>query len=74
MSDTTSTSSGGVGIVSLLGLLFVGLKLGGVISWSWWYVTLPFWGPLCLVLGVIVLVFAFILLKIIFISIFKKKK
>ncbi len=30
--------------LSLLGVLFVGLKLGGVIDWSWWWVTLPFWG------------------------------
>jgi hypothetical protein len=27
-----------------LGLLFVILKLTGVIDWSWWFVTMPFWG------------------------------
>jgi len=32
-----------VGILGLLGVLFVGLKLGGVITWSWWLVTLPFY-------------------------------
>lgn len=26
-----------------LGVLFVVLKLIGVIAWSWWWVTLPFW-------------------------------
>lgn len=26
-----------------LGLLFVGLKLLGVITWSWLWVTSPFW-------------------------------
>jgi hypothetical protein len=30
-------------IFILLGALFVSLKLGGVIAWSWWLVTLPFW-------------------------------
>ena len=30
----------------LLGLLFVGLKLTNFIGWSWWWVTLPFWGAL----------------------------
>ena len=25
-------------------LLFLGLKLGGVITWSWWWVTAPLWG------------------------------
>ena len=43
MSETTTTQTGGVGVLGLLGVLFVGLKLGGVIDWSWWYVTMPFW-------------------------------
>ncbi len=28
----------------LLFLLFLGLKLCGVITWSWWWVTAPLWG------------------------------
>lgn len=24
-------------------LLFLGLKLGGLITWSWWLVTAPLW-------------------------------
>lgn len=31
-------------VIPLLGVLFVGLKLMGYIAWSWWWVTLPFWG------------------------------
>ena len=27
--------------LGLLGLLFIGLKLGGVIAWSWWFVLSP---------------------------------
>jgi hypothetical protein len=43
-SETLSTSSaGGVSTGGLLGLIFVTLKLCGVIDWSWWWVTLPFW-------------------------------
>ena len=34
-----------MGICSVLGLIFVTLKLTGVIAWSWWWVLLPFWGP-----------------------------
>lgn len=34
------------GLGSGLGLLFVGLKLIGIIDWSWWYVTLPFSVPI----------------------------
>lgn len=30
-----------VGFLSLLTLLFVGLKLGKVITWSWWLVLMP---------------------------------
>lgn len=26
-----------------LGLIFITLKLTGYISWSWWWVTAPFW-------------------------------
>lgn len=47
------SNSPGIGVVGLLGVLFVGLKLGGIINWSWWLVTLPFWGVLVLVVAVI---------------------
>lgn len=30
-----SSSSGGIGFVGLLTILFIGLKLTGYISWSW---------------------------------------
>lgn len=42
MSSTTSSS--GIGLGGLLGVAFVVLKITGYIDWSWWYVTLPFWG------------------------------
>lgn len=44
MSDSTSSSSGGIGVFGLLGVVFVVLKLTGFIDWSWWWVTAPFWG------------------------------
>ena len=47
MSDT---NSGGIGVLGVLGVVFVVLKLTHVITWSWWYVTLPFWGGIALVL------------------------
>lgn len=37
--------AGGVSIGGLLGVLFVGLKLGGVITWPWLWVLAPFWIP-----------------------------
>ena len=50
----------GVGILGLLFVLFVGLKLTGVIGWSWWWVTAPIWGPAVavLVFAIIALIFA----------------
>ena len=36
----------GVTFLSLLGLLFIALKLTGHIGWSWWWVLAPLWGPL----------------------------
>ena len=52
MSKQTSSSSSS-GVLGLLGVAFVVLKLLGVINWSWWWVTLPFWGGLALVFGII---------------------
>ena len=48
MSDNSS-SSGGIGVLGLLGVAFVVLKLTHYIDWSWWWVTLPFWGGLAFV-------------------------
>jgi membrane-bound ClpP family serine protease len=56
MSSKSTASSGGIGVLGLLGVAFVVLKLTGVIDWSWWWVTLPFWGGLALVLGVLTIV------------------
>lgn len=43
MSNNNTSSSGGVGLASLLTVLFVGLKLTGNIDWSWWWVLSPLW-------------------------------
>ena len=40
----------GVSASTLLGIVFVVLKLTNTIAWSWWWVTFPFWGPIALVL------------------------
>lgn len=45
--------SGGTGFCSLLTILFIGLKLCGVIAWSWWWVLAPLWIPLALLLFVL---------------------
>lgn len=50
MSKDNAGSNTGISIVGLLGVAFVILKLLGVITWSWWWVTLPFWGGIALVI------------------------
>lgn len=47
-------SSRGIGFFSLLGLLFIGLKLTGYINWSWWLVLLPLYGPITFLLGLVI--------------------
>lgn len=37
-----------VGFTGLLGLLFIGLKLAGYITWSWLWVLSPLWIGGCL--------------------------
>ena len=54
MSKETSSASGGIGFFGLLTLLFIGLKLGGVINWSWWWVLAPLWGSVVFVIGLII--------------------
>lgn len=39
---TTATSSG-PGLISLLTVLFIGLKLTGYIDWTWVWVLSPLW-------------------------------
>ena len=48
-----NNSSGGIGFCGLLTILFVGLKLTGYITWSWWWVL----SPLLIPVGFILLVF-----------------
>lgn len=43
MSDNQSSKQGGIGILGLLGVVFVTLKLCDVIDWPWWQVLAPFW-------------------------------
>ena len=48
-------NSGGISTGSLLLVLFIGLKLTGYISWSWWWVLCPLWIPLSLIGTVVML-------------------
>ena len=45
-----------VSFMGLLAILFIGLKLAGYITWSWWIVTLPLWGGAALIISLFVIV------------------
>ena len=55
MSESSSSSSGGIGFYGLLTILFIGLKLTGHITWSWWWVLSPLWLPLAIAIPFIIL-------------------
>lgn len=50
MSRTDSGSAGGTGFLTLLSVVFITLKLCGVINWSWIWVLSPIWIPLIIAL------------------------
>lgn len=41
-------------VFSLLTIIFVIAKIMGKIDWPWWLVLLPTWGPLALLLAILV--------------------
>ncbi len=58
MASDSSSATGGIGFCGMLTILFIALKLTGVIEWSWWWVLAPAWISASLIgliiLGVIV--------------------
>lgn len=45
-------TGGGIGLSGCTFIVFLVLKLCGVIDWSWWWVTSPLWIPLAAVIGI----------------------
>lgn len=54
MADSQKPNTNGVGFFGWLGLLFIGLKLTGYISWPWVWVLAPIWIPLALGVTIVV--------------------
>lgn len=44
---------GGIGFAGLLTVLFIGLKLTGAITWSWWWILSPLWIGYAIVLLIV---------------------
>lgn len=58
--SNNNTSSGGIGFLGVLTIVFIVLKLTGYIAWSWWLVLSPLWLPITLVIGGVLIYFAVI--------------
>ena len=61
--SNSSSSSSGIGFFGLLGILFIALKLTKTISWSWWFVLMPLYGPIASVLVLLLIVFVVICIQ-----------
>jgi len=61
--SNTSNSSSGLGLGTVLFLIFMVLKLTNYIDWSWWWVTSPLWIPIAIIgiVGIIALIIAVLL-------------
>lgn len=55
MADSNGIS-GGIGFMGALLILFIGLKLGGVIDWPWLWVLAPAWWSIAFAMAVCTIV------------------
>lgn len=50
--------------VSLLTILFIGLKLTNYIDWSWWWILSPLWIPISItIIMVLIMLFCYFMLS-----------
>ena len=59
--DKKITYSGGISVCTVIGIVFLILKLIGIINWSWWLVLLPFiievgFAVLIILIGLLIIV------------------
>ena len=59
-------TNGGINFLGLLAILFIGLKLGHIITWSWWIVLSP--------LFILPLIYVLVLLMILPMAVYKVLK
>lgn len=55
MGSKSNNPSSGVGFIGALCLIFITLKLCGVITWSWWWILSPVWMPFCVAMALLAL-------------------
>lgn len=62
--NNSKASNSGVSLLGVVQIVFIILKLAGLVSWSWWIVLVPLWFALFLLLiAVLVLLIVYISAK-----------
>ena len=61
--NNSASTNAGIGFTGMLAILFIGLKLTKMVTWSWIWVLSPLWIPAVAVLGILLIVFLFAILK-----------
>lgn len=56
LSSNRNSSGGGLGLCGVLTIVFIVLKLVGVISWSWLWVLCPLWINSLLTIAILIIV------------------
>jgi len=56
-------SNKNIGFGGLLAILFIGLKLTGNITWSWWWVLFPLWISMAIILTIMIIIILFKILS-----------
>lgn len=59
---TVQHTETGLGLPSVLFIVFLILKLTGVITWSWWWVTAPLWISFVVFVAIFVTMLLFLFL------------
>ena len=64
MSSSSSSNSSGIGFSGLLTIVFIALKLLGVIDWSWWWVLSPAWIEFLVAVAIVLVLILIACLKL----------
>jgi len=56
-----NTNTGGIGFCGLLAIVFITLKLLGIITWSWLWVLSPIWIPIAIFIVVFAVIMLFVM-------------
>lgn len=62
-SNNNGSAAGVIGFCDLLTIVFIVLKLTGVISWSWLWVLAPIWIPVAIILAMLLVVLIVVLVE-----------